>query len=102
MTQLICDQCGKSFERRTAEVNQARHRGSSACYCSRTCVGAAKQRRKVVSATCKQCVFCFSRRSHGRKERSRLSFIRWWSNRGGCGTRTRGLLIMSQARCQLL
>jgi hypothetical protein len=69
MTQLICDQCGKSFERRTAEVNQARQRGNSAYYCSRTCVGTAKQRWGVVRAACRQCGGSFSRRSHGRKER---------------------------------
>ena len=70
MTKLICDQCGNPFERRTAEVNQAKKRGNSASYCSRTCVGAAKQRHERVSAACKQCGCLFSRRSHGKKERA--------------------------------
>lgn len=69
MTQLICAQCGASFERRTAEVNHARQRGNSASYCSRACVGASKRSRIVVNAACMQCGNAFSRRSHGKKER---------------------------------
>jgi hypothetical protein len=69
VTQLICGQCGTTFERRTSEVNQATKRGNSTSYCSRACVGLAKQRREVISATCGQCGGSFSRRSHGKKER---------------------------------
>jgi hypothetical protein len=70
MTQLICDQCGKLFKRRTSAVNQAKQRGNLGSYCSRACLGLSKRRRKVVSAACRQCGSIFSRRSHGRKERA--------------------------------
>src|ERR1700749_1788702 len=70
MTQLNCGQCGKPFERRTAEVNQATQRGNAAHYCSRACLGLAKRRREIISADCKQRGAPFSRLPHGKKERA--------------------------------
>ena len=72
MTQLICGQCGKSFERRTSEVDLAIRRGSSDSYCSRACACLAKQRREIISTICQQCGCSFSRRTQGKKDRGRF------------------------------
>lgn len=71
MTTLTCEQCGRAYERRTAEINQAHKRGQQSRFCSRECAWAGRgARREVIHSSCRKCGKDFSRLSNGKRERA--------------------------------